>query len=193
MFKIGIMTVVLACAGIAFAQMDPDDALKAIKDREAAAATQPSDPNSEIATLKSVVADQASQIDALKARVDQLVAQNSLLKKQIAANPPPVADAGPDGAKIWKGMTKAQILDALGPSTLDRTDSDGTETIEWNRIVPKRDPQIMDPTQAWVAMQGAASGPYSQVTKKTMWTLNHDIVAQLTGGKVTDFSDQQQN
>jgi hypothetical protein len=173
--------------------MDPDEAMQKLKEREAAASTQPSDPNTEITTLKSVITDQAKQIDALKVQVTQLIAQNSALKKQIAANPPPVTDAGPDGAKIWKGMTKAQILDALGPSTLDRTDSDGTETIEWNRILPKRAPQIMDPTQAWIAMQGAGSGPYSQVTKKTMWTLNHDITAELHDGKVTDFSDQQQN
>jgi hypothetical protein len=186
------MVVVLACAGIAFAQMDPDEALQKLHEREAAAASQPSDPNSEIATLKSVVADQANKIDALKAQVAQLVAQNSSLKKQIAAIPAPSLAPTFD-AKIWKGMTKAQITDALGKPTIDRTDSDGTETIEWNHLMPpSQGVQVMDPTTAWMQQQNAALS-IAWMTKTNQWSKNHDITAELHDGKVTDFSDQQQN
>jgi hypothetical protein len=72
MLRFGIVGVLLVWTGIASAQIDPDEALQKIKDREATAATQPSDQSEEIATLKSVIPDQAKQIDALKAEIVSL-------------------------------------------------------------------------------------------------------------------------
>jgi len=72
MLKFGTVAILLILSGAASAQMDPDDALQKIHEREAAAATQPSDPNIEIAMLKSVISDQAKQIDTLKAEIASL-------------------------------------------------------------------------------------------------------------------------
>jgi len=54
MLKLGILVVVLACAGIASAQWTPMKQCKKLKEREAVATTQPTDPTVEIAALKSV-------------------------------------------------------------------------------------------------------------------------------------------
>jgi len=91
MLKFGIVAILLVWAGIASAQVDPDEALKALQAREAAAATQPSDPNAEIAHLKSVITDQAAQIDALKTQIKEMKREDALVAS--AADKPLAADS----------------------------------------------------------------------------------------------------
>jgi hypothetical protein len=88
-FKIGATACLIGItlSVVASAQVDPDEALRRIQEREAAAATQPSDQTEEIATLKSVIADQAKQIDALKAEIVSLRQTISLADRPPAASP----------------------------------------------------------------------------------------------------------
>lgn len=62
----------------ACAQMSADEALQRLKAKEAAAATQPADMASEIAMLRSIIADQRTQIAELQAEI-----------KSLSAPPPP--------------------------------------------------------------------------------------------------------
>jgi hypothetical protein len=93
--KTGIVALIgILSIGIASAQMTPEEAMQKLQERQAAA-TQPDDLQSEIHTLKAVIADQAKQIDALKLKIAQLQAENSMLKKQVAANPLPAVEPSP--------------------------------------------------------------------------------------------------
>ncbi|MGD0138426.1 MAG: hypothetical protein ABSD28_06075 [Tepidisphaeraceae bacterium] len=78
---LGILSV-----GIASAQMTPEEAMQKLQERQAAA-TQPDDLQSEIHTLKSVIADQAKQIDALKAEIVSLKQTISLAERPQAVAP----------------------------------------------------------------------------------------------------------
>ncbi len=184
---LGLLSVLLIPPCIA--QMTPEEAQERLAERQAAA-TQPDNMASEIITLKAALADQAKLIKKLQGELSQLRADNISLKKVIAANP---TITPPAGQKLAKGMTKAQLLDVLGKPTSDETEADGSEHMQWNRIIQKQPAQTYsDPDDADAAFQqGVLDAP--QVTKKTAWTLGHLITADLENGRVTDFSNRQQN
>ncbi|GEM_PF-1699375 len=155
------------------------------------AATQPSSDAYEIALLKSIVADQRKQIDQLRTEIGQLRMENASLKKQVAANP---IVTPPAGQKLAKGMTKDQLLDILGKPTMDQTDSDGSEHMEWNRLmqVQETTPVFTNATDLdnYIQTHTSTAPP---VTEKTRWTLGRFITVELQNGKVVDFADRQQN
>jgi hypothetical protein len=191
MLKTGIVAglIGILSVGIASAQMTPEEAMQKLRERQAAD-TQPEDLQSEIHTLKLALADQAKQIDALKLQIAQLRTENSTLKKQVAANPPDTT--GPAGAKIWKGMTKAQLLDVLGTPTADESSADGSEHMQWNHLVAKPAQGFVDPSDLNDAINSQAAS-MSWVTDKTRWSINHYIDAYLRADKVTDLTDRHQN
>jgi uncharacterized coiled-coil protein SlyX len=87
----GLLSILLGVPCIA--QMTPEDAAAALRQREAeraAAATQPDELASQIVTLKAALADQAKLIEQLRAQVD-------LLQKQLAARPLPVLQTQKNG------------------------------------------------------------------------------------------------
>ncbi|MGA2440316.1 MAG: FxLYD domain-containing protein [Tepidisphaeraceae bacterium] len=100
-----LVLLTIASGQICLAQMTPDEALKHIGERQAAAATQPDDPKAEIAMLKSVIAEQAKQIESLKAEVAALRAR----EQAVAAPPDAAAAAAPDAGTAktyeWKNVT----------------------------------------------------------------------------------------
>jgi hypothetical protein len=67
--KSGIALILLVWAGIASAQISPDEALQKLHEREAATTRASDDPQLEIVFLKSVIADQATKIEGLKAQL----------------------------------------------------------------------------------------------------------------------------
>ncbi len=123
------------------AQVSPDEAMEKLKERQAAAATQPSDPDAEIAYLKLVIADQAKRIDDLKTRIDQLVAQNSALKRQAAAASQPAGAAASAAVSFdgWcriinkgSGLDLSVISDNKNPGNgVDGTPYDDDDCQKW--------------------------------------------------------------
>jgi len=81
--------------GIASAQISPEEAMQKLQERQAAA-TQPDDLQSEIHTLKSVIADQAKQIDALKAEIASLKQTIALAERPPAESPNGTVSIAPD-------------------------------------------------------------------------------------------------
>jgi septal ring factor EnvC (AmiA/AmiB activator) len=82
---IGASLIGVIGMGIASAQMTPEEALQKMQERQAAA-TQPDVLQSEIHTLKSVIADQAKQIEALKAEIASLKQTIALAERTPAAS-----------------------------------------------------------------------------------------------------------
>ncbi|MGD1276610.1 MAG: hypothetical protein ABR964_05230 [Tepidisphaeraceae bacterium] len=137
--QIAAAGLLLIFTSVAWPQISPEEAQKRLEEREAAraaAATQPAADAEEVATLKSIIKDQRTEIDELKAQVAALKRQLSAASAPAAnptanpaAKPTPTAPKG----KLAKGMTKEQAIKQIGqPPRSDETDANGQEVITWS-------------------------------------------------------------
>jgi len=101
---LGVLIVVISLCCPLFAQMSPEEAAARLKEREQAASTQPD--TTDVAMLRSIIADQKRQIEALKAEVARLEHQVS--------SPAPVTVAVPSIKPRSTFASREQMLEEHG-------------------------------------------------------------------------------